>query len=163
MSFKPVAIRRGRCSDLATLLEVRNCSAYYGCGAAYSSVQLSAWLARPLPEKMLDLLSRGCVYVAESSGEIVGYSALDPDANEIEAVFVLPSFSGLGVGGMLLHSAEKLAIKQGLSSLSLSASLNAVPFYRSAGYVSTSQGRQSLNKEIFLEYECMEKVLCDAS
>ena len=66
-------VRIANTSEIGRLREVRNLSAEVGCRFAYSAEQLTAWLNRPLPEKMLGLLSAGNVLVAEEQHEIVGY------------------------------------------------------------------------------------------
>ena len=85
-------IRTAIASEIDRLREVRNLSAEVGCRFAYSAEQLTAWLNRPLPQKMFSLLSEGYVLVAEEQHEIVGYGAIDPANNELEAVFCNPIF-----------------------------------------------------------------------
>ena len=153
-------IRTAIANELNKLLEVRNLSAQFGCRFAYSPEQLTAWLNRPLPEKMLKLLNEGFVLVAEEQDQIVGYGAIDPANNEVEAIFVIPSCVGQGIGRVLLGALESLARGLNLAELQLFASLNAVSFYRGAGYVSSKQGEFSLNGSLVLEYEKMGKRLC---
>ena len=152
-------IRTGIASELGRLREVRNSSAQAGCQFVYSREQLTVWLDRPLPEKMLELVNLGHVLVAEEEHEIVGYGALDAGNYEVEAIFVLPSYTGQGVGRALLGALESLAVGLNLVNLQLSASLNAVSFYRNAGYVPSGRGKLALNDSLALEYESMEKNL----
>lgn len=152
-------IRAAIAGELETLREVRNLAAQAGCRYVYSPEQLRLWLSRPLPEKMLGLLSEGHVLVAEQGNDIVGYGALDPKNSEIEAVFVLPSCVGHGVGRALLAALESRASALNLAKLQLSASLNAVSFYRNAGYVCSGRGEFPLNESMVLDYENMEKHL----
>ncbi len=152
-------IRRASGTEVESLREVRNVSAQSGCRHVYSSEQLAVWLARPLPEKMQVLVKDGYVLVAEEGRAIVGYGALDPESREVEAVFVLPSYGGRGIGRALLAALEAMAVQVGLKSLHLSASLNAVCFYKSAGYTSNAKGELPLNDAVFLGYESMEKSL----
>ena len=152
-------IRTAIASEIDRLREVRNLSAEVGCRFAYSAEQLTAWLNRPLPQKMFELLSKGYVLVAEEQHEIVGYGAIDPANNEVEAIFVIPSLAGRGVGRVLLAALESLALELKLTTLHLSASLNAVSFYRGAGYVSSARGEFPLSESLVLEFESMEKRL----
>ena len=152
-------IRTAIAGEIDRLREVRNLSAEVGCRFIYSPEQLTAWLSRPLPQKMCELLSKGYVLVAEEQREIVGYGAIDPANNEVETVFVIPSFAGKGVGSALLGALESLALEFNLTTLQLSASLNAVSFYRRAGYVSFARGELPLNESLVLEFESMEKRL----
>jgi len=150
-------LRTASPGDLDALKRVRDESARHACGAVYSPAQLAAWLARPLPAKMRALIDSACVLVAMSDGEIVGYGAIDLATAEIEAVFVAPGAMGSGLGRRLLHQLEDIARANDVRALSLSASLNAVPFYRRAGYVTTSRGQFPLDEHQFLEFERMEK------
>ncbi len=152
-------IRQAVPSELASLRELRNQSALVGCRDVYTPEQLTAWLARPLPKKMLRLIESGSVIVAELGVEVAGYAALDLTSQEVEAVFVLPAYAGCGVGRALLRELEAMALISELNRLSLSASLNAVSFYRAAGYRSVSSGELVLNDSQSLGYEKMEKCL----
>ena len=152
-------IRPADATELEKLREVRDLSAQAGCRFVYSPEQLTAWLNRPLPEKMLALLNEGYVLVAEEHHQVVGYGALDPANDEVEAIFVVPACAGRGIGRVLLAAIESLAIGLNLAKLKLSASLNAVPFYSRAGYVSFARGTLPLNESLVLEYESMEKSL----
>ena len=156
----PLKIRSAVAGELEQLREVRNLSAQAGCHAVYSSEQLLAWLKRPLPEKLLLLVNNGFVLVAEVQQAIVGYAALDPKSNEVEAVFVLPSFAGRGIGQALLNALESRALSLNIKNLHLSASLNAVSFYRAAGYISSTRAEFPLEHGLALECENMAKSLC---
>ena len=152
-----VQLRVAAVFELAALREIRNQSAQWACRSVYTGEQLAAWLARPLPDKMLRLLESGFVMVAEVQDRVVGYGALDPESQEIEAVFVLPDHAGQGVGLALLRALEAAAQRLGLDQLQLAASLNAVSFYRQAGYTSVSSGEFALNETQSLGFERMKK------
>jgi putative acetyltransferase len=161
-----IEILPASCGDLARLFEVRNQSAFDGCRHVYTPEQLRVWLSRPLPNKVSELLTQGNVLVAKAHneiiGEIIGYGALDPTDKVVEAVFVIPAYAGKGVGRALLDAVESLAQKLDLGELQLLASLNAVPFYRKAGYVFIEHGELPLTESLVLEYEKMEKRLGSA-
>ncbi len=71
---------------------------------------------------------------------IVGYGILDTDPNraaferpvagEVFAVYVHPTAAGCGIGSGIYATLEAYAREEGLESLGLWASLNAVGFYR---------------------------------
>jgi putative acetyltransferase len=157
-----IEILPASCGDLARLFEVRNQSAHDGCRHVYTPEQLRVWLSRPLPNKVSELLTQGNVLVAKAHNEIIGYGALDPTDKVVEAVFVIPAYAGKGVGRALLDAVESLAQKLDLGELQLFASLNAVPFYRKAGYVFIEHGELPLTESLVLEYEKMEKRLGSA-
>jgi putative acetyltransferase len=74
------------------------------------------------------------VFVAEEGGRILGYGRFDADTGEVEATYVLPETQGRGVGSALLAESEARARQAGFDTIYVSASLNAVAFYRRAGF-----------------------------
>lgn len=72
--------------------------------------------------------------VATRAGEVAGFGHLAVEEGEIRAVYVHPDHVRAGVGSALLAHLEGVAYGRGLSALELTASLNAVAFYRDAGY-----------------------------
>ncbi|HWT11683.1 MAG TPA: GNAT family N-acetyltransferase, partial [Allosphingosinicella sp.] len=53
---------------------------------------------------------------------------------ELVACYVLPEAARRGVGARLVRALERIARREGAGQLTLSASLNAEPFYRALGY-----------------------------
>lgn len=83
--------------------------------------------------------------VADDGGGVVGFGELadGPDATasydvvadaEIGAVYVAPDRAGEGVGSALLRELETRARPRGVSTVVLTASVNAVAFYEHHGY-----------------------------
>jgi len=62
-------------------------------------------------------------------------SPLDSSIGWITAVFVSPDHQGYGLGYAIMDYLEKEAIKHGITSLKLKASLTAYDFYKRMGYV----------------------------
>jgi putative acetyltransferase len=54
-------------------------------------------------------------------------------------MYVCPDHIRRGVGRKLLHALESVAQESDLTLLHLWASLNAIPFYKSAGYTAQQQ------------------------
>lgn len=74
--------------------------------------------------------------VAESSGTIIGYYALEcltPDEYELEALFVEPEHIRQGVGRELIEHAKSHARGCGAVSIRIQGDPNAVEFYVAAG------------------------------
>ena len=109
---------------------IRSCASISG----YTAAQIEAWAASPAPEGHEAELRSGHVFVAEEDGRILGYGRFDTDTGEVEATYVLPEAQGRGVGAALLREAEDRARHAGFDSMHVSASLNAVEFYRRAGF-----------------------------
>ena len=94
-----------------------------------------AFLERARPELTVSPghLDRWIVRVAERDGAVVGFAAVDPEARELEMLFVDPGAIGTGAGGALLRDALAAAREAGLDALLIESDPDAEPFYRSQG------------------------------
>ncbi len=125
----------------------------------YSPEEIEAW-ARPRgPEHYIESIRNSDFYVAEEDGAVIGFGTLNRQQNEIEAVYVSPEVVRRGVGSAILRRLEERARDVGLKSLKMDASLNAVPFYRSAGYESQTEKKHRLASGIEIACVLMTKEL----
>ena len=85
------------------------------------------------------MLRPGALVVAEHDRRIIGWGFLDKDASQVEAVFVDPDYQRRGVASRILAMIEDIARRAGVISLTLSSTLNAVPFYEHRGFVRCRQ------------------------
>lgn len=111
----------------------------HGCAAQYSETVLAAWLASPAPVSLHRLVAQGGGIVAEEDGRLLNYGILNAASGEVEALFVEPAQHGRGTGALLMKAVEDAARAAGCERLFLSASLNAVPFYRRAGFTAVRE------------------------
>ena len=148
--------------DIDALWALRTVAVRISCATHYSAEQVAIWSASPVPAGYADLLAAGGGIVAVRDGVIAGYAMLDLDKHEVDAVFVDPARAGLGIGKRLLAALEPLARGRGIVRLHLSASLNAVPFYRAAGFVALREEAYAHPSGISLASVAMEKVLAAA-
>eukprot|EP00112_Aurelia_sp_Birch-Aquarium-sp1_P015354 Seg3397.4 transcript_id=Seg3397.4/GoldUCD/mRNA.D3Y31 product="hypothetical protein" protein_id=Seg3397.4/GoldUCD/D3Y31 len=107
----------------------------------YSSAQITTWKERQNAEHYIKFIENGCIYVAVSLNEIVGFVHLEEiDTNEkhfkIKALFVHPTFSGKGAGTKLYRHVEQVAEQKGCKLMTVESSLSAEGFYKSNGFVS---------------------------
>jgi N-acetylglutamate synthase-like GNAT family acetyltransferase len=95
----------------------------------------AAFLERARPELTVhpEHLERWIVRVAERDGAVVGFAAVDPQARELEMLFVEPAAIGTGAGRALLADALAQARAAGLAELVIESDPDAEPFYRSQG------------------------------
>lgn len=100
----------------------------------YTPEEVEAWAGPRKPEHYAEAIRDKEFYVAEEEGAVIGFGTFNPEGNEIEAVYVSPEVVRRGVGSSILRLLEERARELGLKSLKIDASLNAVPFYKSAGY-----------------------------
>ena len=128
-------IRRATDDDRDAICTVHVRAIREVCSRSYPADQIASWAELLFPESYVAVLRDRLLLVAEDMDGIAGFGQLNHASGEVDAVYVIPERQGEGIGGMLLRSLEDAACTAGLKRLSLSATLNAVPFYRRAGYV----------------------------
>jgi len=125
----------------------------------YAQAVLDVWLPAPPPDSMPRLIAAGSVLVAEEADCVLGYTAVDLARGEVDALFVEPGEHGRGIGAQLLAAGEALARAAGCTRLVLSASLNAVPFYRRVGFIAMREELYRHHSGIGIPSVYMEKQL----
>ena len=157
-----ITLRPALPADMAALWALRTAAVRVSCATHYAPEQISVWTASPVPASYAALLAAGNGIVGLQGEDIAGYAMLDADKHEVDAVFVDPAQAGLGIGKRLLAALERLARERGIARLHLSASLNAVAFYRAAGFVALRDEAYAHPSGISLASVAMEKVLAAA-
>ncbi|UQV43305.1 GNAT family N-acetyltransferase [Janthinobacterium lividum] len=157
-----VTLRPALPFDIDALWALRTVAVRVGCATHYAPEQIAVWTASPVPPAYATMLAAGGGIVAMQDEAIVGYAMLDANKHEVDAVFVDPARAGLGIGKRLLAALEELARERGMARLQLSASLNAVPFYRAAGFVSLREEAYAHPSGLSLASVAMEKALAAA-
>ena len=102
----------------------------------------------------------GChAVVAEGpGGKLEGVGALDGAV--IRRIYVRAGGQRRGTGRVLLAALEAQAVRQGLTRLTLQASLSSVPFYQALGYQRLGDD-VSRNGEAEVRHVAMAKALAD--
>jgi ribosomal protein S18 acetylase RimI-like enzyme len=129
-------VRRAREEDSEGVWRVHVRAIREIANSHYSPEEIEAWASPRRPEHYVEPIRKMEFYVAEEGGAVIGFGALSHENSEIEAVYVSPEVVRRGVGSAILRQLEVSARNLGVKSLKMDASLNAVPFYRSAGYES---------------------------
>ncbi|OHV97482.1 hypothetical protein AKG95_09760 [Janthinobacterium lividum] len=158
----PITLRPALPLDIDALWALRTVAVRVGCATHYAPEQITAWMASPVPDSYTAMLVAGGGIVALQGESIAGYAMQDVDKHEVDAVFVDPARAGLAIGKGLLAALEQLARQRGIVRLHLSASLNAVPFYRAAGFIALREEAYAHPSGISLASVAMEKVLAAA-
>ena len=127
------------------------------CASSYSADQLSAWLAHLTPERYRQSFDEGGQVVALEDDVIVGFGKIHLASGTVNAVYVVPSAQGRGVGRILLQSLEATAAQAGILRLTLNATLNAVRFYLGAGWLSDGPTEHVLPSGVPLPCVAMHK------
>lgn len=158
----PITLRPALPDDINALWALRTVAVRISCATHYAAEQITVWTASPVPDSYAAMLAAGGGIVAMQNETIAGYAMLDADKQEVDAVFVDPAHAGLGIGKRLLAALEQLARGRGIARLRLSASLNAVPFYRAAGFIPLREEAYAHPSGISLDSVAMEKDLTPA-
>jgi GNAT superfamily N-acetyltransferase len=86
--------------------------------------------------------------------QVAGFGFFDPATAEVCGMFVHPEFHGQGLGRQILSTLESQAKLAKLNYLWLVSTLNAQPFYASAGF--KSQGRSKWKHPNGFELDCVK-------
>jgi N-acetylglutamate synthase-like GNAT family acetyltransferase len=80
------------------------------------------------------VIQDGGMFVAEMEHTIVGFGALSIGMGEIQYLYILPEYQNSGIGKLILQELEEVARENAVDILRVDSTLNAVGFYKSAGY-----------------------------
>lgn len=151
-----LTIRRARQEDCQAIVRVHSAAVAGIRTTLYTPEEIQSWAIPKKPESYEESIRIKEFFVAEEDGIIVGFGVLNQDSAEVEAVYVSPEAGRRGVGLELLRKLDERARALGLGVLRLSASLNAVPFYKRAGYVAQEQSKYRLSTGV--EIACVPMV-----
>jgi len=126
--------RTGTVADLTRMWDIRTAAIRLSFASHYEARVMEVMCDTPPPPSMHLLISLGGARVIEEDQHMVGYAILDIHTGEVDAVFVEPEHQGRGIALRLLHSLEAIALEHQRNRLFLSSSLNAVRFYKRAGF-----------------------------
>ena len=153
------SIRSARIEDAQSIAQVHVASVKAINTSLYTPEELESW-SKPRPIANYEELIRSREFlVAETENGIVGFVVLNQSSSVIEAVYVSPAATGRGIGMALMSKLEERAASLGLKQLQLNASLNAVPFYRKAGYVGEVQQKYKLQTGVEIASVPMSKTI----
>lgn len=149
-------IRRARRGDCQSIGSVHAAAVGGIRTALYTPEEIQSWAIPKKPEVYEELIRSKEFFVAEEDGIILGFGVLNQESAVVEAIYVSPGAGRRGIGLELLRKLEERARALGLGRLRLNSSLNAVPFYKRAGYVAQEQSKYLLSTG--LEIACVPMV-----
>ncbi len=152
-------VRRATEIDCQAILRVHIRAVREIANSHYTSEEVAAWARLREPEHYAESIREKEFYIAEENGVIVGFGTLNQMQSEIEAVYVSPEVVRRGVGKAILQKLEERARDLSIKSLKMNASLNAVPFYKSAGYESQKEMKHRLASGVEIGCVLMTKEL----
>lgn len=151
-----LTIRRAQQQDCQAIVRVHSAAVAGIRTNLYTPEEIQSWSIPKQPESYEDAIRIKEFFVAEQDGTIMGFGVLNLESAEVEAVYVSPEAGRRGVGLELLRKLEERARSHGLEVLRLFASLNAVPFYKRAGYSAQEQSKYRLSTGV--EIACVPMV-----
>jgi GNAT superfamily N-acetyltransferase len=154
-----VSIRAASSDDLESIRSLHARSIAEVCSSDYDADQIAAWLSALDPNRYSTMLASHRVLVAEDDGSVAGFGMADLDSAILNAVYVIPSRLRNGIGSRLVSAIEAAARAAGLRRLDLNATLGAVSFYESLGYVSDGPSLNELPSGVALSCAAMHKSL----
>ena len=152
-------IRRAEQSDSAGICRVHVAAVRELCAGHYSAEQIDSWVGSKEPSSYVESIDHLEMFVAEDFQTVVGFGQLNPETGKVEAVYVHPSAKHRGFGHALLARLEEAARSRRVYELHLSASLNSIGFYESAGYRRLSESRHRLRNGVEIPCVMMTRTL----
>ena len=155
----PVSMRRARFEDVSGVLRLIARAIEHGCRADYDERQRRSIYLAYASSMFIEALGPFETLVAELGGRLLGVAQIDPRIGLLRALFVDGELQGQGVGRALLAASEERARAAGCPRLSGAMSLNAVEFYRRAGFRARGRPRGLPGFPIWVPVLWMDKPL----
>jgi GNAT superfamily N-acetyltransferase len=159
MELEMLQIKRATHADAQVAFDIRLRAIRSQCIGAYTHEQMMLW-TRGKAEDGYSALMDKPFYLGWVNGEPVATGMLDPDNNEVGALFVLPEVTGRGYGKAMLDHLENLARELAIEAVVLDATLNAADFYRACGYEGQEQAVYHSPSGLSLACIPMTKRIC---
>jgi putative acetyltransferase len=128
-------IRLANLADAQAIWQIRRSAIEHLAASHYSPSEVQEWRDGRSVDSYHAPIEQQCLWVYQQENSLAGFAQLNLMATVVEAVYVAPAFARQGIGLQLLRNIEQEARQHGIAELSLEASLNAVDFYRAAGYL----------------------------
>jgi putative acetyltransferase len=128
-------IREAVAGDATQIIVIHARSVRALCSGDYTPEQIEAWIGKRTPEEMAQRIAMHPFFVAERNGKLTGYAVYNVNSSELLSIYVDPDFARQGVASALMNVLLADAWSKGLATLWLDASLSAVPFYETVGFV----------------------------
>lgn len=122
-------------ADERAITRVRAAAIRALAGGHYSPVQLAAWIGMRQPRRPTATLTPDAQFAAWRARRLIGYVAVSlGERPHILALYVDPGHGCRGIGSHLLRAAERHVAAAGHDRIWVTASCNAVGFYRQRNY-----------------------------
>jgi putative acetyltransferase len=148
-----------RFEDVPEVLRLIRRAVDHGCRGYYDAPQRGAVYAGYATTLFVESLGPFETVVAEELGRVAAVAQLDPADGRLRALFVDGDLQQRGLGRALLAHVEARARARGCVRLHGAMSLNAVPFYRQAGFRACAGPERLTTAGVWVPIVRMEKDL----
>jgi GNAT superfamily N-acetyltransferase len=135
LATEPLSTRLVRFEDVPEILRLIRRAIEQGCRSHYDRRQREVVYASYAGNLFVEALGPLVTVVADGAGGPIAVAQLDPSAGRLRALFVDAGSQQRGLGRALLADVEARALGRGCRRLHGAMSLNAVRFYRAAGFL----------------------------
>jgi GNAT superfamily N-acetyltransferase len=158
-----MAIRFARFEDVSGILRLIEGAVEHGCRNYYDERQRRSVYLGYASSLFVEVLGPFETLVAEIGGRLVGATQVDLRTGVLRALFVNAGFQGQGVGRAMLATIESRVRDASGKLLSGAMSLNAVEFYRRAGFQARGGVERLRGARTWVPVLWMEKLLATTS
>ena len=132
-------IRKASVEDAPAIFNIHVRSIRTLCAKDYTPAQIEGWVGGKTLERYVPRIKRDPTFVALVDNKIVGFVRFYLPTSELASIFVDPDFARNGIGKALMERAIEEAKALGLTGFWLDASLTAVSFYKSLGFITEKE------------------------
>lgn len=126
--------------------------------SVYSEAQKEVWAPEPIDyDRWAERLEKTQPFIAVIEDRVVGFIELESDG-QIDCMYTLPEFQGLGVASALYAHLVKEAHRQNIKRLRVDASAVASPFFAKRGFTLIRRN-ELLRQGVSISNFTMEKPL----
>lgn len=151
-----VQIDVAKFGDLESILELQESSLRFLTSKEYDARQIESLIKS---QKPIRSYQNEISFVAYSDSKLVGFASLSVHTPTINAIFVHPDFTRLGIGTRLLEAIENTAIEKKHKTMYVMSSLSAIDFYQARGYTITIESGFWSEPTIWIPCVNMQKQL----
>ncbi len=166
---KQILYRAANPVDAAAMVKVHFNAVQAVSTAFYSQEIRLAWSPVPSQKRIewlagvITNIDTNCCVATNQAGQIMAFVIYLVTEQIIQALYVEPGYTGMGIGATLMTMVEKSAVLKGADRVALKASMNAVSFYQAMGFVVVKQGQQELSDGSVMSAMVMEKNLLESN
>ena len=165
-------LEKGKEEDAERIYQIHTSAIKQLCSSHYGEKEISLWAGKQTEEKYVPFLESGDMIVAKKNGIVVGFihhihhtkginteQCSDNDRMEIKGLFIDPGFARHGLGRILFWEVEKIAVEKDVEVMTVSASLNSLPFYQKMGFKEVDRKPHQITCQCPVECVSMVKSL----